>query len=451
MSTRATMIDPERQMLGEVEMVGQDRWEEIHRRAGAGASIRAIARELDVDRKTVRRCLRQTEWKPYQRAARADTLLATHASYLRRRAADVGYSAQVLFQELGGRQYEGSYETVKRFVRPLREMQLYAAVTRTRFETPPGLQSQIDWGQARVWLGAQRQVRHIFVLTLGYSRRSVHLCCLPLFVIWMADHPTFRANPPFKQANAGVARLPLVVTASSSQVSPYSAEPQRAQCRRADWLHLCGLELVLVDAKKPGPPLSHNSSTASAQEFGRRQPAIAGALVEWRDCASTSGRVAASLRGLGVAVADGGLAGEAAPPVGDYLIGHAPCPGGGIVDHPAGRVLFGLPHGGGARPFRPSCGPGRAGWLRFSASSEWDPLLCPRVERPSPKSSAAPLALQRMVIASVQNGCLPPFAVAVRTKLLRSIGMSVELSGIQTVSSTLLPFISVKTMSVCWL
>ena len=43
MSTRATMIDPERQMLGEVEIVGQDRWEEIHRRAGAGASIRVIA------------------------------------------------------------------------------------------------------------------------------------------------------------------------------------------------------------------------------------------------------------------------------------------------------------------------------------------------------------------------------------------------------------------------
>ena len=70
MSTTATTIDPERQMLGEVEMIGQDRWEEIHRRAGAGASIRAIARELDVDRKTVRRCLRQTAWKPYERATR---------------------------------------------------------------------------------------------------------------------------------------------------------------------------------------------------------------------------------------------------------------------------------------------------------------------------------------------------------------------------------------------
>ncbi|MXZ69949.1 MAG: IS21 family transposase, partial [Acidobacteria bacterium] len=178
MSTTAATIDLERQTLGEVEVIGRDRWEEIRRRAGEGASIRAIARELDLDRKTVRRCLRQTEWRPYQRAARSDTLLATHAEYLRRRAPEVGYSAQVLFQELRGRQYRGSYETVKRFVRPLRETQLHAAVTRTRFETPPGLQSQVDWGQARVWLGVQRQVRHIFVLTLGFSRRSFYVPCL---------------------------------------------------------------------------------------------------------------------------------------------------------------------------------------------------------------------------------------------------------------------------------
>ena len=40
------------------------------------------------------------------------------------------------------------------------------------------MQSQVDWGQARVWLGAQREVRHIFVLTLGFSRRSVYVPCL---------------------------------------------------------------------------------------------------------------------------------------------------------------------------------------------------------------------------------------------------------------------------------
>ena len=93
MLTTATTIDPEQAMLGEVEMDGRDWWEEIHRRAGAGASIRAIARELDLDRKTVHRCLRQAAWRPYQRAVRQDTLLAAHAAYLRQRAAEVGYSA----------------------------------------------------------------------------------------------------------------------------------------------------------------------------------------------------------------------------------------------------------------------------------------------------------------------------------------------------------------------
>ena len=52
-------------------------------------------------------------------------LLASESEYLRRRAAEVGYSAQVLFQELRRREYRGSYETVKRFVRPLRETQLH--------------------------------------------------------------------------------------------------------------------------------------------------------------------------------------------------------------------------------------------------------------------------------------------------------------------------------------
>ena len=88
-------------------MVGQERWEEIRRRAGEGASIRGIAHALALDRKTVRRSLGQTELKPYQRASRVDTLLATHAEYLRRRAAEADYAAQVLLRELRGWQYRG--------------------------------------------------------------------------------------------------------------------------------------------------------------------------------------------------------------------------------------------------------------------------------------------------------------------------------------------------------
>jgi hypothetical protein len=49
---------------------------------------------------------------------------------------------------------------------------LLAGVTQRRFETAPGEQAQVDWGQTTVRLGEVRTVVHIFVMTLGYSRRG---------------------------------------------------------------------------------------------------------------------------------------------------------------------------------------------------------------------------------------------------------------------------------------
>jgi len=158
-------------------MVHEDRWREIHRLAGAQTTVSEIARTLMLDRKTVRRCLRQVAWQPYERAA-SDTILTPHTAWLTTRAPEVDYSARILWQELRQhRAYAGSYETVKRWVRPHRDATLRAAATWTRFETPPGEQSQIDWGQAVVRLGGERVVRHIFVLTLGYSRRAFYEPC----------------------------------------------------------------------------------------------------------------------------------------------------------------------------------------------------------------------------------------------------------------------------------
>lgn len=172
-------IEPKVVDLGDNGMIGQERWAEIRRLGDAGATVSAIARQMDVDRKTVRGCLRRSTWTPYTRDAAGEGLLVAHAEFLQGRAAAVDYSAQILFQELRGqRGYTGSYATVRRFVRPLREASCRADLTWTRFETGPGEQSQVDWGQARVWFGAQAVTRHIFVLTLGYSRRSVYLPCL---------------------------------------------------------------------------------------------------------------------------------------------------------------------------------------------------------------------------------------------------------------------------------
>lgn len=164
---------------GEVCMVDQERWAEIRRLFDdERMSISEIGRRLDLDRKTVRRSLRQTTWHPYQRAAVTETLLTAHADVMRARAPQVNYSARILYQELrASRGYTGSYETIKRFVAPLREVQLQADRALIRFETPPGQQSQIDWGQATVPFRAGPTIVHVFVLTLGFSRRGFYYAC----------------------------------------------------------------------------------------------------------------------------------------------------------------------------------------------------------------------------------------------------------------------------------
>ncbi|HEX7074402.1 MAG TPA: IS21 family transposase [Hyphomicrobiaceae bacterium] len=162
----------------EAMVLSKERWEEVRRLHGEEKlKVSEISRRLDIDRKTVRKALKG-EWKPYERGARSDGLLAEHDGFLRERAAEVNYSAQILYQELvGERGFKGSYQTVKRFVRPLREAATVDRVCVTRFETGPGQQSQIDWGQARAYLKSQLVGLHFFVLTLGFSRRGYYRVC----------------------------------------------------------------------------------------------------------------------------------------------------------------------------------------------------------------------------------------------------------------------------------
>lgn len=173
---QSSTILTHRQHALEVEMVGQARWAEIRRlHEEEGQSISAIARRMELDRKTVRHCVRARTWRPYQRRSQVDKLLTPHADWLQRRAPEVRYSARILYQELTReRGYRGSYETVKRFVAPLRELDRCDSLTQIRFETAPGEQSQVDWGQARVRFRHGPVRLHLFVLTLGFSRRGFY-------------------------------------------------------------------------------------------------------------------------------------------------------------------------------------------------------------------------------------------------------------------------------------
>jgi transposase len=150
-------------------MIKQEVWHEIHSRFKLKESKKSIARTMGLSVQTVRKILKQSTPKGYERSKSSGGVLSQYEDYIHQRLPAVGYNAQSIFEELQDRGYTGSYESVKLFVRPLREKS-YAQAT-VRFETPPGKQGQVDWGQCWTHLANKRIKVHLFVMTLGYSRR----------------------------------------------------------------------------------------------------------------------------------------------------------------------------------------------------------------------------------------------------------------------------------------
>ena len=64
-----------------------------------------------------------------------------------------------------------SLRTVERAVQPYRQELAAEARATVRFETPPGKQLQIDFGERLVEIGGSKVRAYLFVATLGYSRR----------------------------------------------------------------------------------------------------------------------------------------------------------------------------------------------------------------------------------------------------------------------------------------
>ena len=145
--------------------------EEVLARLGRGETVLAVARQFDIDPKTVRAWRARGRYVPRLRTPRRHRL-DPWTEWLRARAPEVDYNAAVLYRELVQDGYTGSAMQVGRFVRPLRVAARGGPEATVRFETPPGQQAQVDFGQRKVWIGEGYVAAHLFVCTLGYSRRT---------------------------------------------------------------------------------------------------------------------------------------------------------------------------------------------------------------------------------------------------------------------------------------
>jgi transposase len=152
-------------------MLAPDEVAAIVRLHELGWGTKRIARELGCSRNTVRRYLESGGWVAYRRPRRRRELEGLEDwidERFRRHRGNCDVVRQDLAREHG---VEVSLRTVERAAAPLRQALRAEARACVRFETPPGKQLQIDFGEMRVSIGDEAVRVYLFVSTLGYSRR----------------------------------------------------------------------------------------------------------------------------------------------------------------------------------------------------------------------------------------------------------------------------------------
>lgn len=136
-----------------------------------GWGSKRIAAELGCARNTVRHWLNEGDWRACaspSRSKKLDGLSDWIADRFRRHAGNADVVRQELVAEKG---LIVSLRTVERATAPLRRELVAAARATVRFETHPGEQLQIDFGERRVEIAGVAVKVFFFVATLGYSRR----------------------------------------------------------------------------------------------------------------------------------------------------------------------------------------------------------------------------------------------------------------------------------------
>jgi transposase len=152
-----------------------------------GLKQRAIARKLGISRTTVKKYVENPDLglgpsPPRNRKSMLDPYGENIKAWIEE---DSGYTAAWIYDRLTNMGFIGSYEIVKRRVKRIKEN--YHQVAYMRFETEPGYQAQVDFGEFQVLKpdGSVTKL-YLFSMILGFSRKMyaelIERCDLPTFL-----------------------------------------------------------------------------------------------------------------------------------------------------------------------------------------------------------------------------------------------------------------------------
>jgi transposase len=151
-----------------------EEWIRIRELSRKGGSVSEIARVTGRDRKTVRKVLEEEAPKLERVVTKArERKLEPYREYLLRRIDEGCLNGQVLLEEIRKQGYAGKISILRELLTPIRKELVRKREATERFETLPGRQAQVDWGEfGKVWLAEEARWKKLyaFVYTLGYSR-----------------------------------------------------------------------------------------------------------------------------------------------------------------------------------------------------------------------------------------------------------------------------------------
>lgn len=156
-----------------VEMVEPEIVRQIRALSAMRWGTRRIAGELGISRGTVKRYLSGGAAAEVQTRPSARRLTDEQRDDVVRLFDTTAEGNAVVVQQLlAERGLDVHVRTVQRVVEPVREQRRASEVATVRFETAPGHQLQIDFGEKWVWIGEQRVRVMLFIAVLAYSRRG---------------------------------------------------------------------------------------------------------------------------------------------------------------------------------------------------------------------------------------------------------------------------------------